>query len=106
MGTFKPFNPEQDNLDISATDVNKVIDETGWLIEYNYKNAQTSWIAVGPDDKTLGCLMLTHVHDASKALRFARQQDAQAVLDMYIGPGAPDWYKNLYTITQHTWPVS
>lgn len=81
-------------------------DETGWLIEHKYQETPTSWIAVGSDFKSvIGGKALTHVHDASKALRFARKEDAEAVLRMHLGSAAPDWLSTSYSVTEHMWPA-
>lgn len=54
-------------------------EESAWLIEINYHGAPAWWSRVdNEDDGVCGWS-----HDSLKAIRFARAQDAQAIIDFY-----------------------
>jgi hypothetical protein len=85
-------------------------DETGWLIEHSGEvvpdapKGQVSWLCVAPSLKGFG-LSLSYTIDTGKALRFARERDAQQVLNMYLGPSPAEYFKKPFSVTQHCWPA-
>lgn len=86
-------------------------DETGWLIEHSGRmiGAQTgyvSWLCVGYTHSSVGELAFTYTHDASKALRLSRKQDAEAILALHLGKAPSKWYSEPYSVTEHMWLVS
>ncbi len=65
-------------------------DESGWLIEHSgampgIDRAVVSWLYVQMKHEGFGARELSFTRDANKALRFARKEDAEAVLAMHLG---------------------
>lgn len=88
-------------------------DETGWLIEHSgeilpgaEQRAQVSWLRVQMKFNGYGAREFGFTHDANKALRFARKEDAEAVLAMHLGASPPDWYSKPFSVTEHMWPAA
>lgn len=88
-------------------------DETGWLIEHSgeilpgaEQRAQVSWLRVQMKFNGYGAREFGFTHDANEALRFARKEDAEAVLAMHLGARPPDWYSNPFSVTEHMWPAA
>ena len=86
-------------------------DETGWLIEHSgeilpgaEQRAQVSWLRVQMKFNGYGAREFGFTHDANEALRFARKEDAEAVLAMHLGADPPDWYSKPFSVTEHMWP--
>lgn len=86
-------------------------DETGWLIEHSgeilpgaEQRAQVSWLRVQMKFNGYGAREFGFTHDANEALRFARKEDAEAVLAMHLGASPPDWYSKPFSVTEHMWP--
>ncbi len=86
-------------------------DETGWLIEHSgeilpgaEQRAQVSWLRVQMKFNGYGAREFGLTHDANEALRFARREDAEAVLAMHLGASPPDWYSKPFSVTEHMWP--
>ncbi len=94
-----------------AEPVRVTLDERAWLIEHSgempgQQSARVTWIWVRPQDDGYGAQEFGHTLDASKALRFSRKEDAQAVLKMILGSSAgrpPDWFSKPYSVTEHIW---
>lgn len=87
-------------------------DETGWLIEHSgeilpgaEQRAQVSWLRVQMKFNGYGAREFGFTHDANEALRFARKEDAEAVLAMHLGASPPDWYSKPFSVTEHMWPL-
>lgn len=85
-------------------------DETGWLIEHSgampgIEAGIVSWLFVQPKFNGFGAYELGFTHDASKAIRFARKGDAEAMLKMHLGIAPPDWYSKPFSVTEHMWPA-
>jgi hypothetical protein len=83
--------------------------QMGWLIEHDgslpgQPKGQVSWLFVQDQFHGFGAKELSYTRDANLALRFARKEDAEAVMNMYIGPQRPDWYTKLFSVTEHMWP--
>lgn len=88
-------------------------DETGWLIEHSgeilpgaEQRAQVSWLRVQMKFNGYGAREFGFTHDANEALRFARKEDAEAVLAMHLGADPPDWYSKPFSVTEHMWPAA
>lgn len=88
-------------------------DETGWLIEHSgeilpgaEQRAQVSWLRVQMKFNGYGAREFGFTHDANEALRFARKEDAEAVLAMHLGASPPDWYSKPFSVTEHMWPAA
>jgi hypothetical protein len=87
-------------------------DERGWLIEHSgelpgvEERGRVTWLRVGPKFDGFGAQEFGFTPDASKALRFARKEDAEAVLKMHMGANPPDWYRSAYSVTEHLWPAA
>lgn len=89
------------------------VDETGWLIEHSgeilpgvEQRAQVGWLRVQMKFNGYGAREFGLTHDANKALRFARKEDAEAVLAMHLGASPPDWYSKPFSVTEHMWPAA
>lgn len=83
-------------------------DECGWLIEHSGEildgvRGQVSWLFVQMKFEGYGAREFGFTHDANKALRFARREDAEAVLAMHLGMAPPEWYSKSYSVTEHMW---
>lgn len=88
------------------------VDETGWLIEHSgeilpgvEQRAQVGWLRVQMKFNGYGAREFGLTHDANEALRFARKEDAEAVLAMHLGASPPDWYSKPFSVTEHMWPL-
>lgn len=88
-------------------------DETGWLIEHSgeilpgaEQRAQVGWLRVQMKFNGYGAREFGFTHDANEALRFARREDAEAVLATHIGARPPDWYSKPFSVTEHVWPAA
>lgn len=88
-------------------------DESGWLIEHSgeilpgaEQRAQVSWLRVQMKFNGYGAREFGFTHDANEALRFARKEDAEAVLAMHLGADPPDWYSKPFSVTEHMWPAA
>jgi hypothetical protein len=99
----------QDMLAASPQPISPPVEqaESGWLIEHSGElpgvtRPMIGWLYVA--ETSHGKKDLRFTHDASEALRFARREDAEAVLAMHLGPNPPDWYKKPYSVTEHMWP--
>ncbi len=83
---------------------------SGWLIEHSGAVAghqgSISWLCVKLQFEGFGKREFGYTHDASHALRFARKEDAEAVLKMHLGASPPDWYSMPFSVTEHCWPES
>jgi hypothetical protein len=82
--------------------------ERGWLIEHSGKltdelHGQISWLCVKFKFGGHGAREFGYTHDSNKALRFARKEDAEAVLAMHLGASPPKWYSAPYSVTEHEW---
>ena len=77
--------------------------ETGWLIELQRDSESPQWLGVSPE-KTM-----EFYTDSLKAVRFARQEDAKAMMKVYdymagfvrYQQGLTMWGKLI--VTEHTW---
>ena len=91
-------------------------DETAWLVEYDGKmltalgvkdaGESIQYLSVSP--KGHGAGELTLHADPNRALRFARQQDAEAALTVYAGHTNRDsavWIGNYLHAREHMWPA-
>lgn len=84
-------------------------EESGWLIEHSgvmpgVNTKTVTWLYVKMTHKGYGLGEFAHTSDASKALRFARKEDGEAILTMYRGLGnMPDLYTEPYSVTEHQW---
>ena len=93
----------------AAQPVEPTMDERGWLIEHSGETPGTSarhvsWLRVRPKFGGYGAKEFGFTHDASDALRFARREDAEAVLAMHMGAHPPDWHRRPYSVSEHPWP--
>lgn len=86
-------------------------DERGWLIEMRFGGGLLWWSGEfdrARDDFRGARLSARMVNDAGKAVRFARQEDAQRVLDaMLAARPCPIFQRasELYSVQEHLWPA-
>lgn len=86
-------------------------DETGWLIEMRFGDGLLWWSGEfdrADDDYVRARLIARMVNDAGKAVRFARREDAQRVLDaMLSARPCPIFGRapTLYSVQEHLWPA-
>lgn len=89
----------------------EVATEVGWLFEHDGTIADipcggTAWACIKPPAITFGKPEVDWTHDASKALRFVRREDAEAFRAGYLGLYPRDWDVKAYRVTEHMWPVA
>lgn len=82
--------------------------ERAWLIEHSgvlpgIVSGSISWLHVKPKFEGYGAHEFGFTHDSLKALRFARKEDAAAVLKLHLGAAPPDWYSQPFSVTEHEW---
>ena len=86
-------------------------DEAGWLIEMKFGDGLLWWSGEfdrAGDDCQRARLIARMVNDAGKAVRFARREDAQRVLDgMFSARPCPIFGNapTLYSVQEHMWPA-
>lgn len=86
-------------------------DEAGWLIEMKFGDGLLWWNGEfdrAGDDYQRARLIARMVNDAGKAVRFARREDAQRVLDgMFSARPCPIFGNapTLYSVQEHMWPA-
>lgn len=86
-------------------------DEAGWLIEMKFGDGLLWWSGEfdrAGDDYQRARLIARMVNDAGKAVRFARREDAQRVLDgMFSARPCPIFGNapTLYSVQEHMWPA-
>ena len=84
-------------------------DESGWLIEMKFGDGLLWWSGEfdpADDDYQRARLIARMVNDAGKAVRFARREDAQRVLDaMLAARPCPIFQRapELYSAQEHMW---
>jgi hypothetical protein len=92
-------------------------DESGWLVEYNGKMLNTitgndvhreslQYLCVRSDGKGIGGKELSLHSDVNLAVRFARKEDAEAVMQMYAGYTRRDSIVdigNYLSVSEHIW---
>lgn len=84
-------------------------DETGWLIEMKFGDGLLYWSGeFDPADHDFqrARLIARMVRDAGEAVRFARREDAQRVLDaMIVARPCPILGRapELYSVQEHMW---
>jgi hypothetical protein len=79
-----------------------------WLFEHDGTIAEMpvgspAWAYIKPPGLTFGKPEVDWTHDASKALRFTRREDAEAFRAGYLGLYPRDWDKKAYRVTEHMW---
>jgi hypothetical protein len=85
-------------------------DETAWLVECDGKwpglghAGPIQWLAITSKLGGYGACELTLTSDASKALRFARREDAEAAMRMHLGGHDRPEMRAGFTVTEHMWP--
>lgn len=86
-------------------------DEAGWLIEMKFGDGLLWWsgeFEPAGDDYQRARLIARMVNDAGHAVRFARREDAQRVLDSMLAarpcPILPR-ASALYSVQEHMWPA-
>lgn len=86
-------------------------EQRGWLIEHHsnlcpgqeHERDCITWLCVSGRADGFGEKEFAYTPDADKALRFARKEDAEAVLAMHLGAAPPAWYGRPFSVTEHIW---
>lgn len=86
-------------------------EQRGWLIEHHSnlcpglesERDHITWLCVKGKADGFGAKEFACTDDANKALRFARKEDAEAVLAMHLGAAPPAWYSRQFSVTEHIW---
>lgn len=86
-------------------------EQRGWLIEHHSnlcpglesEHDHITWLCVKGKADGFGAKEFACTDDANKALRFARKEDAEAVLAMHLGAAPPAWYSRQFSVTEHIW---